>query len=91
MCDYVLVARAAANWVLIILPIAPGMPSHHPKALRGSQKNLSSVPGLASLPVFPLEDQPTLRDLTVVWEKTGLLGDLALRLPDMVFVPSFSS
>jgi hypothetical protein len=55
-------------------------------ALRGAQKNLSSVTDLASLPVFPMEDQPRLRDLTVVWEKTGLLGDLTLRLPDIVYV-----
>lgn len=51
--------------------------------LRAAQRNISDV-DLAALPPFPLHNQSILHDLTVVWEKTALLGDLTLRLPDLV-------
>ena len=51
--------------------------------LRGAQRNISEI-DLGTLPSFPLYNQSILHDLTVVWEKTALLGDLTLRLPDMV-------
>ena len=54
-----------------------------PESKRAAQRNISDI-DLAALPPFPLHNQSILRDLTVVWEKTALLGDLTLRLPDLV-------
>ena len=39
---------------------------------------------LSAMPAVPLQDKAALDSLLKVWENTALLGDLALRLPDIV-------
>eukprot|EP00035_Acanthoeca_spectabilis_P035612 m.35561 g.35561 ORF g.35561 m.35561 type:complete len:262 (+) comp7453_c0_seq1:173-958(+) len=53
------------------------------RTLRQAQKNLTGV-DLASLPPIPNKNRTILESALNVWEGTALLGDLILRLPDIL-------
>jgi hypothetical protein len=53
------------------------------RTLRRAQKNLTSVE-VSQLPAVPISNRTVLVSLIHVWESTALLGDLVLRLPDIM-------